>query len=152
METLGQVNNREILYLCTKNTKNWDEQLPVNNWVALIVGDDRDIDRIADIAEKCLEKNVCYVCAIGQQCELIHDIFDELIVKREIAKRGNINSPDDFENSAMTTWHNEFEEGFWFATSAAFHEYTEIKEVICLDMTEEGKRQDLFDLTVKLKT
>ncbi|MBI5359531.1 MAG: hypothetical protein HZA48_03005 [Planctomycetes bacterium] len=104
------------------------------------------------MAEKCLEKNVCYVCAIGQQCELIHDIFDELIVKREIAKRGNITSLDDFENSAMTTWHNEFEEGFWFATSAVFHEYTEIKEVICLDMTEEGKRQDLFDLTGKLKT
>lgn len=152
METLGQVNNREIIYIWTRQTEYWADRLPASNWLVLFIGDDRNIDNITDMAQKCLEQNVCYVCTAGQERELIHEIFDELIVTNQIARGKTANTPDDFENSAMTTSHDELKEGFWFATTLAFHDTIDIKKVICLDTTEKGKRQDLLNLTVKMSS
>src|ERR1051326_2173632 len=108
MDNIGQINDRQILYVSTRHTKNWADSLPTANWLALPIGHDSDSQLIDDLAKKCLDNNTFYVCTVGQQCEIIHDTFDHYIVQRRIDKGESIDKPDDFDSSPMTTWHNDF--------------------------------------------
>ncbi|MFB6320857.1 hypothetical protein, partial [Saccharicrinis sp. FJH54] len=63
-----------------------------------------------------------------------------------------IDNPDDFETEPMTTWHNDFNEGVWFAITNAFVDYKEINKIVCLDLTNLGERNRLIDIILKIKT
>ena len=156
MDNLGQINDRQILYLSTRQTKNWADSLPTNNWVVVPIGHDTDSKVIDDLAIKCLEKNTLYVCALGQQCELIHDTFDHYIVQRKIDKSESIDNPIDFEGASMTTWHKDFDEGFWFATETAYptinDEYIFVDKVVCIDTTTNGEKERLPNLILKINS
>lgn len=149
LEKIGQHNDRQVFYLSTRQI-DWADQLPTNNWVVLPIGHNKDIDLIITIAKKCLEKNVSYICATGQQSSLIHDTFDHFIVQNKIDKGESLASPDDFEYSPLTTCDNDIDEEFWFSLTPAFHPYTDITKVVCLDMTETGVREKLVDLLTKI--
>lgn len=149
MDKIGQHNDRQVFYLSTRQI-NWTYQLPIDNWVVLAIGHNNDIDLINTIAKKCLEKNVSYICATGEQSGLIHDTFDLLIVQNKIAKGESIASPEDFEYSPLTTCENNIDEQFWFSLTNAFHPYIDITKVVCLDMTETGVKDKLVDLLTKM--
>ncbi len=97
-----------------------------------------------------------YVCTVGQECEWAHDWFDETILVNRINKKLPIDSPDDFDEEPMTTWHNDFDEGFWFATTSAYpsinDEYVYVDKVVCLDLTDKPNRQRLTDLIAKINS
>lgn len=151
MEDWGEYNNRQIFYLSTRQCVNWVDELPDANWLALPIGNEKDIKLYSELAEKCLSKNVSYVCTVGAACELIHDIFDEEIVHQKIKNGNSVESEDDFENSPMTSWHNNFEEGIWFAIFAAYDDSKQIDKVVCIDLTGTIARQRLFELVGKIK-
>lgn len=151
MDKIGQHNDRQVFYLSTRQI-NWADQLPNDNWVVLTIGHNIDIDLINNIAKKCLEKNVSYICATGQQSSLIHDTFDHFIVQNKIDKGESITSQDDFEYSPLTTWDSNIDEEFWFSLTTAFHPYIEITKVVCLDMTVTGFKVKLVDLLTKINS
>ncbi len=138
MVDLGQKNQRQILYLQTK-ANNWKKELPSASWLVLPIGHKRDEKLIAEVIDSCLDNGVNYVCALGQECEFIHDFFDDSIVIRRIKNGLSVESEEDFEYEAMTTWHNDFDEGVWFAIHAAYDDYVNIDKIIFLDMTEKGE-------------
>jgi hypothetical protein len=128
----------------------WLDNLPTENWLVFPIGNDKDLEGYSKFADKCIDNNVLYVCAAGQNGEFIHDIFDELIVWKKIEKDEGVDTQDDFENAPMTTWHNNFSEGFWFAILAAHHGRKDINKVVCVDFTTKGVKQHLTNLIDKI--
>jgi hypothetical protein len=138
MVDLGQINDRQISYIRTNND-GWKNYIPTDSWLALPIGNTKDIKIIKEVTDTCLGKGVNYVCTLGQECEFIHDYFDDSIVNKRIENGQSVSSPDDFEYEPMTTWHDDFEDGVWFAIYAAHDEHVDIKNVIFIDMTENGE-------------
>lgn len=138
MEELGEINARKMTYVHI-HTGNWKNNLPTNNWLVLPIGHVKDRMRIEEVIDACLDKGVKYVCALGQECEFIHDVFDDSIVEKRIREGKSVEREADFEYEPMTTWHNDFDEGVWFAIHAAFDDYVDIDRVVFLDMTDKGE-------------
>jgi hypothetical protein len=138
MIDLGQKNDRRLIYLQTKSN-NWKENLPTSNWLVLPIGHNRDKELITDLTDICLDNGVTYVCTLGQECEFIHDFFDDSIVEKRIEKGLSVSSEEDFEYEPMTTWHEDFNEGVWFAIHAAHDDHVVIDKIVFLDMTDKGE-------------
>lgn len=128
---LQKINDREVSIIQNLTERNWFEELPNQNWLCVIVDNDRPRRYLDELISKLLLKNVCYVCTIGQNSERNHDSIDEEIVFRE-ADIDNLYLP---KHHIMTTWDNEIEEGLWFVFFAAHHDEVLINKVIILDMT-----------------
>jgi hypothetical protein len=138
MRDLGQKNDRRLIYIQTKSA-DWRQNLPTSNWLVLPIGHNRDKGLITDITDNCLNNGVKYVCTLGKECEFIHDFFDDSIVDKRIEKGLSVSSEDDFEYEPMTTWHNDFDKGVWFAIHAAHDDHVDIDKVVFLDMTDNGE-------------
>lgn len=155
MEDLGRINNRQIYYIDFQNTDDLEIILPNNNWIVVPICDVKDIVAIDRLVNTCLNKNVNYICALGQQCELLDDWFDEEFLIRRIKNELPIDDPDDFDSAPMTTWHHDFDQGFWFAVTSANptikDEYISVNAVVCIDMTIKNK-QRLVDLVTKINS
>ena len=50
----------------------------------------------------------------------------------------------------MTTSHEDFDEGFWFAATTAFSEFGDIEKVVCVDFTDKNVKFDLQELITKI--
>ena len=150
MEKLGKHNDRMIYYLNIKESISWETELPHDYWLVLPIGHKKDIELIKKVSRICLDKNVNYMCALGLECELIHDTFEEVLVDRRIEKGLSVDSPDDFKKEPMTTWHEDFGEGVWFSLTTAFNDYKKIKKVVCLDLTDKGEKEKLLDFIDKI--
>jgi hypothetical protein len=78
--------------------------------------DAREIDskRLGEPAARLLKRGLAYLCAWGPDCELVHDIFDEEDVARDLGR--------DTHDVIMTTWHKDesLEEALWFFVHSAF--------------------------------
>lgn len=122
-------NNREVFYLSFLNDNNWQDKLPNNNWCLFVYGDDWEKSVIEKVAKVCVDKNVCYVCTAGKKSELLHDIFDSAYYE----KHGY-----ETEDTLMTTCHDNYEEGFWFALIVAHEPKEKINNVICLDLNKKS--------------
>lgn len=118
----------------------------MTNWLALPILNQPDKSLAERIARACLDNDVAYICTLGTACEMLHDWIDEAVLVAKIKVGDPVSSPDDFEHSPMTTWHNDFEEGVWFALWVAYDDYKEIQSVVCIDMSESGESQRLTDL------
>jgi hypothetical protein len=156
MDIIGNINERLIYYLSVEKTTDWADKLPNKNWLVVPICDRRDTALIDKVVQACLDKNVLYVCAIGQECEWAHDWFDETILTNRINKKLPISCPDDFDEEPMTTWHDDFVEGLWFAATAAFpsinDEYIYVDKVVCLDLTDKANKEYLTELTIKINS
>jgi hypothetical protein len=68
---------------------------------------------IAEFAERTISQGTVYLCAWGPDCERVHDIFDDVLLLREI------DGDDSFsrERIIMTTWHHDepLDEALYFA-------------------------------------
>lgn len=72
------------------------------------------IDELSDFTEKMLDEGVACVCTWGKDCGTMHDIFDEIIVYREVIEKR------EFPH-IMTTWHenDSLDEALWFGLLSA---------------------------------
>lgn len=132
------LNNRELIFITYSTEKNWEKDLPKNNWLCILVDNDRPRQYIDEVISKIIENDVSWVLTVGQSCELIHDLIDEEIVFRQV----DIDHLYLPKHDIMTTWHKDFDEGIWFGIFAANDGDLQIDKVVFLDMTEgeEGQR------------
>lgn len=152
MDKIGEYNNRLIYYIRYKDDNVLHDKLPTDNWLVLPICDTKENELISKISYICIDKNVRYLCALGQECEMIHDIFDQTIITRRLDKGLNVDNAEDFEREPMTTWHHDFEEGVWFSLTNAFDDYIDINQVICLDLTKKGVKEKLIQTINKIST
>jgi hypothetical protein len=50
----------------------------------------------------------------------------------------------------MTTYHNNFSEGFWFSITSAHHGTKTIDKIVCVDFTRKGVKRHLSNLIGKV--
>lgn len=140
-----EINNRKISIVTYSTETNWVNEIPNENWLCVLVDNDKPRRYLEEVHSKILDHNVCHVCAIGKQCELNHDLIDEEIVIRDV------------ENEYLppfhirTTWDNDFEEGVWFAVYAAFHANVDIDKVVFIDMTDGKEIERINTCLEKIK-
>lgn len=126
-----EINNREIRLVQYSTEKNWLQELPSKDWLCVLCVQETPKRYINEVLAKIITNDVCYVCTIGSQCEFVHDLLDEEIVYRE-TEEPPLYLP---KHDIMTTWHNDFDDGIWFAIYEANDDQIEIKNVLILDMT-----------------
>jgi hypothetical protein len=134
------LNDREIILVTYSTKRNWAADLPKSNWLCVLVDNDRPRNYIDEVISKVINNDVCYICTVGQRCELNHDLIDEEIVFRKV----DIDDHYLPKHDIMTTWHNDFDEGIWFAIFAAYDEDVSIDKVVILDMTN-GHEKERID-------
>lgn len=145
-----RINNRQIIYLDILDDLRELSALSLGNWVLFVIEDDKDNPVLIPFAGLCIEKDVVYVCCAGKACSEIDDLFDMEMVCRIID--GNY-VPRWFkseEDILMTTWHHDFDEGFWFAAMAAEYDAIEITEVVIVNLTKQVYLQRIEELTKRI--
>lgn len=80
------------------------------------------------------------MCTIGNACELIHDIFEETEVVYEIEGK-RISNEDE---CVLSTWHDDINEGLYFAINTAYIDNKIINKIVCIDMTESGEKVEII--------
>ena len=125
------INDREIIKVKYTTEENWIKNIPKSNWLCILVDNNSQRTYLDEVISKIINNDVCYVCSIGQSCERTHDLIDEEIVFREVDTE-KLHLPN---HHITTTWHNDFNEGIWFALFAAYHDEVSIDKVVILDMT-----------------
>ncbi len=125
------LNDREIILVTYSTEYNWTDKLPDSNWLCILVDNDRPRNYINEVVSKLIEKDVVWVCTLGQSSEKVHDLIDEELAYRE----ADIEALYLPEHDVMTTWHNNFDEGIWFGIYSANDESHKINKVVILDMT-----------------
>lgn len=148
MERIGVVNQREIFYLQQRECVVWQNKLPGSNWLLFAVAHEEDVQRINELSERCLDKNVSYICGAGHIGNTIEDAFDLELINRKIK---NSEHHDSFsEELPVTTWHDDFDEGFWFAATAANHSVITIDKVVCVILGKRDYKKRLQELINKI--
>lgn len=109
------INDRQVITIQYSTETNWIKDIPKENWLCILVDNNRQRNYIDEVISKILNNDVCYVCTVGQSCEQTHDLIDEEIVFREV----DIDKLHLPKHHIMTTWHHDFEEGIWFGFFAA---------------------------------
>ena len=150
MINLGQIGDRQILYINVRTDPNWFDKLPEDNWIVFTISDNQDEKLLTDAVPKCIDRLVSYTCSAGQLAGLAEHLFDIEIVNRAIAEEDKTGIPFDYETSPITTMHQNFSEGFWFATTVALDGYKECNTVVCLDFTTKSVQRHLIGLIEKI--
>ena len=151
MERIGKIDEKEIFYLRSEDIDKYLNQLPQKNWLLFAIGNSNSEKEYRCLADACIEKNVLYVCTAGKECKLIHDIFDAVDIER-LKRNGEYEKLGLSVYFVMTTWHGDFDEGLWFASTAAFSEFGEIEKIICVDFTEKKVRNYISKLIEQINT
>ncbi|MFB9865495.1 DUF7684 family protein [Rufibacter immobilis] len=142
------INSRKVKLVGYSTEKNWLVHIPNNDWLCILVVNDKPRRYIDEVISKIIVKDVGYVCTMGSQAELVHDLVDEEITFREC----DIDKLYLPKHSIITTWHSDFEDGIWFALFAADSEEFKINEVVILDMTDGHETQRIKTCLEKIKT
>ncbi len=151
MFILGIINKRQILYCNIRKNADWINQLPQNHWILFSITNNEDKDLINDTIEICVDKKVGYTCAVGELSVYVEDCFDEEYAYRKTMNlRINNNDLFNVSNVLMTTSHENFGEGFWFATTLARNDPFVFDKVICLDFTTRGVKGHIVNLIEKI--
>lgn len=126
--------NRKISFVEFDTAKNWIANFPNENWCLIIIADEKEQNYFDEIIRKSIDRNVGYVCGVGKQHDLIHEMADEEIVFREV-------DIDDYylpKHCIMTVGDEDFENGIWFGLNLTFNPETEINEIVILDLTKKA--------------
>lgn len=156
MERLGKIDKKNIFYFHWNDEKRnfYLENLPIKRWVMFVIGDEKLNEDYKILAEKSADVNLVELHSAGDECELIHDIFDNVIIQKKKDRGEPMDSPDDFENTAMTAWWTEeFDWGYWTACyTDDYRDYDEkIRTLICVDFTDKGVKNCLLRLTKMIR-
>lgn len=150
MELLGRINRRKIYYVQIRNNSKTEFSLPKNDWVVFTIANEEDEELVPPIVKLCMDKNVRYTCSAGTLAFWTEQYFDEEIVGRALEHELRTGKEFDYELSPLTTAHQNFSEGFWFASTLAYDSYTEIEKVVCLDFTKRKVKKHLLELIDKI--
>jgi hypothetical protein len=105
---------RDLIYTLVSDLSeiSKDEELFSKHFILFIACDfsKYTVDELSSFAEKMLDEGAVTICTWGKDCEKMCDIFDEIIVDREIETKQEI-------PLIMTTWHpkDSLDEALWFA-------------------------------------
>jgi hypothetical protein len=144
---IGQIMDRQILYLDPINNPEWESLLPENNWALFAIADNKLKSQLSHLAKVCLNKNVAYSCAAGEASSDIDDEFDMEIVSRKM-KAGDAN----YDDTPIVTWHEDFSEGFWFATTIVYNDTEIVNTVVCVDLTQKKCKEKILELIDKINS
>lgn len=155
MERLGKIVNRDIYYFHWNDEKRdyYLDNLPKQKWKLFVIGDDNLETEYTLLAQKSADENLFEMNSAGKKCELIHDIFDNVIIEQERIK-GKLDTPEAFENTALTGWWtNEFDWGFWMSVSNYDDDEPEdiIRVLVCVDFTKKGLKKYLKQITKAIR-
>ena len=148
----GYVNGRDILYCDLENDFTKIDEFPTKNWLLFAIADKAQVELLYSFAEKCLDKNVLYICGAGEACAEIDNAFDLVIVDRKVASLNRDLTQNDFEDSPMTIWNDDFDEGFWFCLTTASHEKEMIEKVLVANITDKSYEDRIKALAIKIKS
>lgn len=98
------------------------------------------------IARACLDHKAVYVCTLGSSCEMLHDWIDQTDVMDKVDAEMKGLPPKGDTLVLRTTWHNDFDEGVWFALVAANVDHAQIDTIVCIDMSPKGEADRLISL------
>ncbi|HZH64554.1 MAG TPA: hypothetical protein VEY10_06635 [Flavisolibacter sp.] len=129
------INNRKILYLDIQQELQQLESAELKNWVLFVIEDNIHNPILGQFADLCIDKDVLYVCAAGQACSEVDDLFDFKMVEREQAGGKLPSWYQSHDDVLMTSWHHDYDEGFWFALTTANHENLPIETVVVANLT-----------------
>ncbi len=95
-----------------------------------------------EIIRKSIDRNVGYICGVGKQADLIHDMADEEICFRDV-------DIEDYylpEHNIMTVSDEDVEKGIWFGLNLTANPETDIDETVIVDLTKKafGKTKQLI--------
>ena len=154
LELLGQINERQIFYSHIRSDDKWFDSISFDNWIAFTIADNEDKELLHDMTVRCIDKGVCYSCSAGQLGSLTEDYFDEEISWRQVQHEERTGEPQDYEATPMTSFHKNFDEGFWFAAAVAQQiindVYVTSHQIVCIDCTQEKVRNHLINLIAKI--
>ena len=141
-----RISDREIRVVNYSTEKNWLQELPSQDWLCILCVHNTARNYLGEVFSKIILRDVSWVCTIGEQCELAHDLLDE-----EIAYRGCEEPPLYLpKHDVMTTWNNDFAEGIWFAVYAAHVYPIDISTVVVLDMTSGNEAERIKETLAEL--
>ena len=146
MSSIGAVNNRQILYFNRAQVDNLSSSIPKSNWI-LYAGCDVDEGNVLEQLAKTALREAFYafVEPAMPQVKLMMPSTWRLLTEelRKAKDVGILYTP-------MTTWHDDWEEGFWFATTVACHDTLIINTVVCVNLTERDYKTQLEKLVDKI--
>ena len=88
------------------------------------------------------------MAATGKAASKVDDLFDQVMVTREIQGERLPSWYVSDDDVLMTSWHHDYKEGFWFITSVAAYEDHRIDKVLVANLTKE----DYLSRTLKLSS
>ncbi|RYE57831.1 MAG: hypothetical protein EOP48_04935 [Sphingobacteriales bacterium] len=144
------IKDRKVIYVDIQQELQEFEAADLMNWVLFVIEDNIHNPILGQFADLCIEKDVLYVCAAGKACSEVDDLFDFKMVEREQAggKLPSWYQPDD--DVLMTSWHHDFDEGFWFALTTANYENLPIETVVVANLTRGSYLPTIQRLTEKI--
>jgi hypothetical protein len=133
-----KVDERTICYLDIEQDLSELKAADLKNWGLFVIEDNFRNPILHEFADICIDKDVLYMCAAGKACSQIDDLFDLTMVIRELEGGKMPSWYLSKEDVLMTTWHYDFEEGFWFVAHTACYENFEIDKVLVVNLTKDN--------------
>lgn len=150
MEFIGRINRRKLYYVQVRGNSEWKSSLPNCDWIVFTIANEEDEELIPSAVKACMDKSVSYTCSAGTIANRTENYFDEEIAWRGVDYEIKTKKEIDYEESPMTTAHESFDEGFWFASTLASHHSFYIDKIVCLDFTKRNVKKNLVELIDKI--
>jgi hypothetical protein len=144
------INNRQIHYLNISENLDSLNLMTLKNWVLFVIEDDSSNPILSSFASLCIEKDVAYVCSAGKACSEIDDLFDMEMVIRKIYKKYIPNWIKSDDDILMTTWHYDFDEGFWFVSTQTELDNIDITDIVVVNLTKNNYQQRIELLSKRI--
>jgi len=123
---------KEIKFLKCKPGEDTIRNLPSSNWCLIILANDNQTDYFNEIINNAIDNNVAYICGVGKQHDLIHELADE-----ELSYRYTEVSQKHYPKHVVITVGNEdIEKGLWSGVYASEHPDVPIQQIIIIDMED----------------
>ncbi|WKN43575.1 hypothetical protein [Tunicatimonas pelagia] len=150
MELIGRINRRKVFYIQVRNNADWIKSLPTRDWIAFTIANKEDEELIPPAVKICLDHHVSYTCSAGELATMTEEYFDEEITWRAVGYEQETGKDFDYDQSPVTTFHQNFGEGFWYASTLANDDNFEIDKVVCIDFTKRKVKRHLSELIDKI--
>lgn len=126
------MSERKISFATFDPSKNWAKDLPDHNWCLILIAEEPNRYYFDEIIRKSIDKNVCYICAVGSQQNLIHDLADEELAFRAADMEQRHLPP----HMVMTMGEEDIEQGVWAGLYVAENPEAVIHEVVILNLAQ----------------
>lgn len=148
MELIGRIQRRKIYYVEIRNNSDWKKSLPKKNWIAFTIANQEDEELVPPMVTVCLNKKVSFTCSAGDYAEMTEFFFDEEISWRAF----DTEMQTEIDYVPITSAHDNFEDGFLFATTVAGIDKSNLEKVVCIDLTKKKVKNQLINFIEKINS